>query len=149
MKNQILAIVALMVLILAAPVWAQTGGIKAEVPFDFGVRGKTLPAGEYSVKKALDDNGQGMVWMLTSEEDSIVILAKARRDPEADDQISLSFNRYGDSYFLSGFIVPGTRIELPSSNEEGEAAERQRKNLAENRSPESARDTVVVLATLD
>ena len=48
MKKNLIAVVTLG-LMLAAPALAQTASMKVNVPFDFIVNGKTLPAGEYQV----------------------------------------------------------------------------------------------------
>jgi hypothetical protein len=49
MKKQtlILASLCLVVGLATASAHAQAGGVKAKVPFDFSVSGKTLPAGDY------------------------------------------------------------------------------------------------------
>ncbi len=49
MKNNVIAVLTLG-LLLAAPALAQSASMKVNVPFDFIVNGKTLPAGEYRVE---------------------------------------------------------------------------------------------------
>jgi hypothetical protein len=50
MKNQMFALIGLGLLLATVSANAQTDVAKANVPFDFVVTGKTLPAGEYTIQ---------------------------------------------------------------------------------------------------
>jgi hypothetical protein len=86
---------------------ASSGTTVFNVPFDFVVAGKTLPAGSYLVVRStlyskdilslrrLDDNEGVFVLTLTVES------SKAQQDSK------LVFNHYQDQYFLSEFWTSG------------------------------------------
>ncbi|REJ75282.1 MAG: hypothetical protein DWQ47_07285 [Acidobacteria bacterium] len=149
MKTQIITLTALIVLSIAAPIYAQTNVIRAEVPFDFGVRGETLQAGEYTISQGIDNSGQRMVWILEMEDKSVVLLARSRHNPDAEDKPSLVFNRYGERYFLSSFVAPGSKIELPTSKAEKQARKLEGSNLAKGGPGKNRKGFVVVEATVD
>ena len=95
--------------------------LTADVPFDFTVSGKTLPAGKYTIKsltptRLLIRGDKGDQAVIAS-----VFSARARKIPT---EASLNFARYGDQYFLYQVFVPGTQIgrELPRSEIEVQAA---------------------------
>jgi hypothetical protein len=56
MKRQAVFVAGLYMMIgmVVAPVHAQTGGVRAEVPFNFVAAGKTLPAGAYTMVAGSD-----------------------------------------------------------------------------------------------
>jgi hypothetical protein len=105
MKKQILSVCAAFLLIAAvgavtAP--AQSGNrLEANIPFDFIIGGKTLPAGTYAVTSPVES--QNSVRLIRSAETraAAVVMTvptepKTNRGPN-----QLVFHRYGDSYFLS------------------------------------------------
>jgi hypothetical protein len=49
MKNQTLISLCLALGLAVVPAFAQSGGVRAKVPFKFAVSGKILPAGEYTM----------------------------------------------------------------------------------------------------
>ncbi len=49
MKNHTLRSLCLALGLSAVPAFAQSGGVRAKVPFPFAVSGKILPAGEYTM----------------------------------------------------------------------------------------------------
>jgi len=121
---------------VAAPVSAQEPGtvIRVTIPFEFNVRGKTLPAGRYEISRISDASETLGVYNraahkeLVFETDSI-----ETRSPHRDGQ--LMFHRYGDTYFLYEIWAPGSDMghELPRSR-----AERKLEHQAanQNRRPE-------------
>lgn len=74
----------------------------AEIPFDFYVGGKTMPAGEYTVRTVTTSDDSGLQLRSAAGSESVIILthaaqARSRRPGPA----RLVFNRYGDQRFLS------------------------------------------------
>jgi len=105
----------------AATAHAQLAGttLRAMIPFDFSVRGKTLPAGEYEIKR------------ITMAPDGLIISGVNNREHEIFDTEPVSrwkapnrgeiiFHRYGDSYFLSEVFAGGEQAgrEVPVSDQE-------------------------------
>jgi hypothetical protein len=138
-KLAVLSISALVVA-LAVPMLAQSSmRLKANIPFEFVVSGKTLPAGEYSIDTA---SSQVVVRSIAQSAGAIAIgnnVDVKGTDPTA--ATKLVFNRYGDKYFLSevldGWVSSG--LKLPVSHTERELA-----TSASTSTPE----TLTVLASL-
>lgn len=145
MKNRLLILAALSILALGTPILAQQSGIRAEIPFDFNIGSKTYAAGEYAIGQATDDHGQRMIWVLSNDQKTVLLLARSRHGTEKTDKTCMVFNRYGEKYFLAGFVTPGVRIELPTSREEREIQKGGDESLAKAGRPEE----VLVEATVD
>jgi hypothetical protein len=96
--------------------WAQ-GPIHVTVPFDFTVGAKSLAAGEYRVNQQAPHvlaiqsvNGQA----------SMLIMTNAAQSGAVPGQAVLTFNKYGDRYFLSQVSANDHGWELPKSTVEKE-----------------------------
>ena len=67
MKNRILIVTGLCLAVGlgVVPAYAQAGGVKARVPFNFDVSGKTFPAGDYTMiarpRQVNIEDGQGKI----------------------------------------------------------------------------------------
>jgi len=107
-------------LVIAAPARAQMPGttIRANIPFDFIVRGKTLPAGSYQLSR-ITDSPEGLEIYSRANHQEVMFETDAveRRTP---DRGELMFHRYGNTYFLYEIWTPGESIgrELPASRAE-------------------------------
>jgi hypothetical protein len=128
MKKQAATLLILMLAALTGLASAQTKVIKAEVPFDYVVNGKTMLAGETSIK--VDNDGQTILW-ITSENAHMVAVPHATQSAKASGMTKLVFHRYGDRYFLAGIESQGESrgYELPASKLE---AELRAQNVVEN-----------------
>ncbi|HLH00950.1 MAG TPA: hypothetical protein VKX49_31890 [Bryobacteraceae bacterium] len=104
---------------------AQVLDARAEVPFDFWVGQKLMPAGQYSIYHM----ASGVVLIRGQEytDAAAVFLGSSLTRSERQTDGKLEFNRYGDTYFLSkiwgpdqpnGYGVPKTsrEKELTSKN---------------------------------
>lgn len=123
MKRQVLALVGVLSLLVAAgAAFAQSGEIRANVPFKFQVNNTTLPAGEY----ALSTIGVGDQVMLIQGREKTILAANANRVQagKPSDRTKLVFRCYGDRYFLSEIWVEGHESgrQLPKSRVESEVA---------------------------
>lgn len=115
-------------------VQAQPGDlIEVKVPFDFQISGKTLPAGEYTVKRLSDKAMQ-----IRSGDGRVSAIAQAPTRVQAEvigkeAKAGLVFHQYGEQYFLSQIWMTkdGDGQELNRTNDEGRAAGQQQ-NLAAN-----------------
>lgn len=125
MKKQLLTLISLGLLLAAASAYAQTINLKADVPFNFVVDGRTLPSGEYTIQslngvdKALTISGSG--------QKPNIFLANSCRSLKASDHSKLVFHRYGDRYFLSEMWIEGnsTGRQLPISRREAQVAQNE------------------------
>lgn len=107
MKRQaimILTILSLFVMLTATSVYAQSDmRLKVNIPFEFSVRNRVLPAGEYIVRYRIRHlleirtvDGRGVQFF--------TFFTQARTTPI---QSALVFHRYGDQYFLSKIWTEG------------------------------------------
>jgi hypothetical protein len=90
------------------------GQIVVTLPFEFVVSGKTLPAGTYTVSRFSDDKSEGVI--LSSRENRVSVfvhpieVASARMDKP-----SVSFERVGESHFLSKIETEHDIYTIPVS----------------------------------
>jgi hypothetical protein len=147
MKNNVFGVVisfCLLTLATAATANAQEPDqvLRARIPFGFSVVGRTLPAGEYEVRRI---NGSPEVLMISKrsrhEHEHAIFRTEpleARRTPNRGEIV---FHRYGDRYFLSEVLTEGeqTGRELAPTREERSL----RRELA-SRSDKSEPETVAL-----
>ena len=115
MMKKVFSVVAagcLLSLLLVASTRAQEPGteIRVSIPFDFTVKGKTLPAGEYEIRRILDEPVGLLLRNVHDKHDNVVFETEpkvARSMPKRDELI---FTRYGDSYFLSEVMTAGEQL---------------------------------------
>ena len=122
MKKNLIAVLTLG-LLLAAPALAQTASMKVNVPFDFIVNGKTLPAGEYRVD-GLSTSTSTIAIRNTEQSAKLMALTNGCESTEAAEASKLVFHRYGGQYFLAQVWSAGSSEgrELPRSRAEREVA---------------------------
>ena len=135
--NLIPKIILLSAIVLVASV-AQTqaqslGGnrIRANIPFDFNISEKKLPAGEYSFGRAINHSDDLLVSVNDREGRSKAIrLSNAAVRSHPTQKALLVFHRYGDQYFLFQVWPAGatTGREFQKSKSEREV----QKQLARN-----------------
>ena len=113
MKKKVLSVIGTccsLALIAAATVNAQLPGtaLRANIPFDFSVKGKLFPAGEYEIKRFSDGPDGLMISGLNNRQHAIFETepVEARKAPSRGE---LVFHKYGDSYFLSEIFAGGEK----------------------------------------
>lgn len=93
----------------------------ADIPFDFSVGYKILPAGQYTVKALAADN-TGLLIQSADESTSVLRLSEATGPAKDKAYARLVFHRYGERYFLAevwdGADRTGTGRQLVKSQEE-------------------------------
>jgi hypothetical protein len=136
MKKQLVTLLGLGLLLATVTASAQSMRLKADVPFDFVVGGKTLPSGEYTIRSL--NGGNQILSISAPDQKSVVFLTNMCQSLKASSHSKLIFTRYGDRYVLSEMWIQGSTIgrQLPKSLPEV--------RVADNKSVE----TVVVLAEL-
>src|SRR5258705_8382729 len=112
MKKQALStftMLSLVLMLTAVTVCAQSerSGV-LNIPFNFIVGGKTLPAGEYTVEPNKRDSHN--VWLVQSREGkaSALFATMPVRANQTLEETKLVFHKYGDEYFLSQIWTPGS-----------------------------------------
>lgn len=111
MKRIFVAIVAmaLLALTITSPARAQLPGtsMRAYIPFDFIVRGKTLPAGNYEVRRITESPEGLIIRSVDNKHDHAVFETESVQQNKLPRHDELVFDRYGDSYFLSEVLSGG------------------------------------------
>lgn len=97
--------VALMAALVSAHAQSSTR-IVADIPFDFAVGGKSLKAGEYSVR-AFTTSGDALVIINRDSNDAAMRLTRSIQARIVPQKATLVFHRYGQRYFLSEVWTPG------------------------------------------
>jgi len=133
----------LLSVLLVGSAGAQEPGtaIRVAIPFDFVVKGKTLPAGEYEIRRLMDEPIGLLIRNVHDKHDNVVFETEPKIDRSITKTDELIFNRYGDTYFLSEIVTAGeqTGEELNPTHKEREL----KREMARN---QSAPETVNVAA---
>ena len=132
MKKQALTMLNVLLMLTALSISVQSQQrVVINIPFNFIVGQKTLPAGEYGFKRIKKDSET--VWLVQSRDcrTSILFMTIPVRAAAMQEETKLIFHRYGGQYFLSQIWTPGdnTGRELLKPRLERELA----KNPAEQR----------------
>jgi hypothetical protein len=110
MKKQafgILTMFSLLLVVTAASVHAQSKRSSINIPFNFNVGQRTLPAGEYTVEPLRKDSHT--VWLVEnrSQHASVLFTTTAAWTRETPEETKLVFNRYDNQNFLSQIWIAG------------------------------------------
>jgi hypothetical protein len=119
MKKQLFVLLGFGLLV-GMSAYAQTVNLKADVPFNFIIRGATLPAGEYTIQGL----GDGRAIAVRGPKANTIVLSQRCASINPAKQSKLVFHRYGDRYFLAQLWVAGSDSgrQLPKSPREMEVA---------------------------
>jgi len=130
MKNSVklLGSVAFAAVLVVAPAFAQMRTtLKADVPFDFSVRGKMLPAGEYTIA---EETGSAAIVVRNSRtEEAVTVLTGWHVNTSGNGDSKLVFHKSGGRYYLAAVTTSGEsfdRVTIKSKAErEAESASRE------------------------
>lgn len=118
------SLVVVTLLALSGMAAAQLGSrskIVAQVPFEFVVANKVVPAGEWAVRIAVND---GNILDISNGHKHAGVFSPSSRTEakQPASHYALVFNQYGDRYFLSEIKLEGSKIayRLPRSKAEAE-----------------------------
>ena len=124
MKKQAYTMIALLVLVgsMAVAAQAQTSGrtqLIANIPFQFNVGNKTLPAGEYSVREVNPESG-GVLLLRSRDGNANAVFQVESVISKAPESAKLIFHRYGNKYFFVQAWIDGdnTGMQAPRSKAE-------------------------------
>jgi len=125
MKKQAYTMIALLVLVgsMAVAAQAQTSGrtqLIANIPFQFNVGTKTLPAGEYSVRQVNPDSDCGVLLLSSRDGNASAMIQVDSVIGKAQETAKLTFHRYGNKYFFAQAWIDGdnTGMQAPKSKAE-------------------------------
>jgi hypothetical protein len=121
MKNKILktfSMLSLITVISLTTVSAQSPvQLKVDVPFDFVVGEKTLPAGQYSVRSASRYLQDALLIQSADGRKSALVVTNTITGKTGENRARLIFHQYGDKCFLAQVWSPGliTGRSLPET----------------------------------
>ena len=104
-----IALSGLLLILTVSSVLGQSGRqtVTVNIPFNFTVGEKTLPAGEYVLQRNKRDSDT--VWVIKNDNGAVaVFLTRPVRNNNTQQETSLVFHRYEDNYFLSEFWTAGS-----------------------------------------
>ena len=156
MRNELLKGFAMLVLVVAlaaataaATTPAQSANrVVANIPFEFSVGYKTMPAGEYQIRIVNSANDALLIQSADSKT-SALRLSEATERQKNNKHVKLVFHRYGERYFLAE-VWSGTDTgrQLLRSQEE-KAIERELAAIASTSDEKHATyENVEVVASL-
>ncbi len=116
-----LVVVSLVLSGMAAAQMSSASKIVAQVPFEFVVANKIVPAGEWAVRVAIR-NGNILDISNAHTNAGVFSMSSLTEDKQAAPHYSLVFEKYGERYFLSGVKLEGSKVgyRLPESKLEAE-----------------------------
>jgi hypothetical protein len=108
--ERIIALTALVITVMVSSTvaFAQERQTLVNIPFNFTVGDKALPAGEYLIRRNRKD--ADTVWAIQHKDSGKTVLFLTRQVHSADTQgaAKFVFTKYDDLYFLSEFWTAGT-----------------------------------------
>jgi hypothetical protein len=124
MKRHLLILSVMTLFLTAASALAQSVNLKANVPFDFIVNGRTLPSGTYAIRSLQTGSSVAVQVQNVDSKESLIALPSRTQARTIPSESKLVFHRYGQTYFLSQVFMEGEVAgrELPKSHWETELA---------------------------
>ena len=123
MKSRFFAVLAVAVIgaVLALPLAAQTSVLTANVPFEFNLAGKVMPAGAYQFQI---NTSSAVLRLRNFAADTGAVSLGVPATLRSTNDAKIIFNRYGDTYFLSSVVdgYIGAGLQAPISKAERELA---------------------------
>jgi len=102
-----LAVISLLTLLAVTPVFSQARAVRIEVPYEFTVGSKVLPAGTYTFSLSANDQGWVEVHSEGKAETRARVVTRLGGPSEFQDG-SLVFDKTGTTRILSEVWIPGT-----------------------------------------
>ena len=131
MKKKAYTLIAMIVFVgaLAVAAHAQTNSriaLIANIPFQFSIGNKSLPAGEYTVRSMSDASCTVVLWIQSRDGKTGAMLQTSTVEGKTQKRSSLIFHRYGSRYFFAQAWVDGDRVGLEAQKSSAErGAERE------------------------
>src|ERR1700684_4128171 len=125
-----IALLAIANVAMAGTSFAQSNGVRANVPFDFTVGDKLLPAGTYTIKEQSDH-----LIVIKNHDKPIAAISLVKGDGNrSPNGGTLKFHRYGSQYFLSEILCDqaSMNLQVPTSKTEKSTALREARLGARN-----------------
>jgi hypothetical protein len=129
MKRYFNTAIAMIILVgtFTASAYAQTAStqpVVANIPFDFNVGSKKLPAGKYTITVINPASDRKVLQIRSSNGHSTAITQTTGVSVTASEKTNLAFNRYGDQYFFAQVRMAGETTGLAALKSSVERAQK-------------------------
>ncbi|HEY7544080.1 MAG TPA: hypothetical protein VID27_04320 [Blastocatellia bacterium] len=103
MKKQIILAMAILSFVAAASLsaFAQARRLTAEIPFNFTIKERALPAGHYTLEAIRLAGSDALRIQSADGRITATVFVRAELRESSKEEPRLVFNRYGDQYFLA------------------------------------------------
>jgi hypothetical protein len=93
----------------------------AQVPFQFNVANSAVPAGEWTIK-SVSSGSPALTMNNQRAKVSLMTMPRSDEAKQSATRCALVFHKYGETYFLTGIKIGGSRntYKLPESSREHE-----------------------------
>ena len=130
MKRHAYTTIALMVLVglMAMAAQAQTGSrtqLVANIPFQFNVGDKAMPAGEYTVSQVNPSSDHAVLQLRSKDGKRTVMVQMTNMIGKANEAARLVFKRYGSASYFAEAWIPSDVNGLQAPGSKSERAARQ------------------------
>jgi hypothetical protein len=131
-KQMFTALALLMTPLLASAQFSHTASMATQVPFDFVVGDRVVPAGKCVLQAA---NTAAHTIVIRNDDTRVRLFSSLSTDetPTAPATDQLLFRKYGSRYFLAAIRLEGSRVmyQIPESKEEAGLRLRSQPSLEE------------------
>jgi hypothetical protein len=83
--------------------------MRAKIPFDFSVKGKILPAGDYEIRRLNDEPATLVITNVNNQKGLAIFWTTPVGGRNEVSRGRVVFHRYGESYFLSEVFAGGAQ----------------------------------------
>ncbi len=128
--TRILALIATMLPMFAAAQLHESDRIVTDVPFQFVVADKTVPAGRWMLQTAIP-TGRLLMLHNVDAKQSLIVPASPNGSQQQASSYALVFHKYGDRYFLSALKVGGGNAVYRMRESKAEAEIRAQNTAAQ------------------
>jgi hypothetical protein len=102
MKKQIILAMAILTIVVASlSAFAQARQLTAEIPFNFTIKERALPAGRYTLEAIRLAGSDALRIQSADGRITATVFVRAELRESSKEEPRLVFNRYGDQYFLA------------------------------------------------
>jgi hypothetical protein len=119
--KKMLAVTIMMLPMLAVAQLPSNQKIITDVPFEFTVGNKVVPAGQWTTQLASRDGERLLQFSNRNAKITVISSSLPGESKIAPAESSLTFHKYGDSYFLVAINVEGNRANYRLRESKAEA----------------------------
>ncbi len=146
-----LVVITTLAFVTALAADAQTQGrqLSANVPFDFVVGDKAMPAGQYRIGRITREADGAIVVSSADSSSNAMRLTNVVQGEQAAKQSTLVFHRYGDKYYLAQIWTAGNQEGRELLKSKSQRTLERHLSASEELASNVKRETVTIIASLE